>query len=169
MALKKAPLQESLFLCGSRSKGRWTELNTDVTECKALDGSPSSDRTTSVTASPSFYSWWSPAHWARQEASFWSVCLYYCDWYGMEEWTYVDDRELTNCCCQRICITCEFFTHGVDAHCRTLVACRIREQQLQQGEHLTKVCKLWSPTWQSTQGWTWWTLNPLPNPLPINV
>ena len=35
----------------------------------------------------------------------------------------------------------------------TLVACNIRQQLQQQGQHLTKTCKLWAPTWQSTAGW----------------
>ena len=71
----------------------------------------------------------------------------------MEEWAFVDERELMNCRCSSICVTCEHFTYGVDAHCRTLVACRIRQQQLQQGEHLTKTCKLWRSTCESTEGW----------------
>ena len=40
----------------------------------------------------------------------------------------------------------------VDQHCHTLVACNVRQQQLQQRQHLTKTCKLWAPTWQSTAG-----------------
>ena len=28
-----------------------------------------------------------------------------------------------------------------------------RQRQLQQEQHLTKVCKLWAPTWKSTDGW----------------
>ncbi|QNI76706.1 putative kelch motif [Synechococcus sp. SYN20] len=50
-------------------------------------------------------------------------------------------------------MACQHFRHGVDQHCRTLVACNIRQQLLQQGQHLTKTCKLWAPTWQSTAGW----------------
>ncbi|MDC0269427.1 MAG: hypothetical protein GWP23_01750 [Synechococcales cyanobacterium H12SWP_bin.12] len=71
----------------------------------------------------------------------------------MEEWSYVDERELSNCRCSSVCVACQHFRHGVDQHCRTLVACNIRQQLLQQGQHLTKTCKLWAPTWQSTAGW----------------
>ena len=71
----------------------------------------------------------------------------------MEEWEFIDERELENWKGARICITCKHITYGVDAHCRTLLACNIRQQQLQQGQHLTKTCKLWAPTWQSTAGW----------------
>ncbi|QNJ26224.1 hypothetical protein SynSYN20_01901 [Synechococcus sp. SYN20] len=52
-----------------------------------------------------------------------------------------------------VCMACQHFRRGVDQHCHTLVACNIRQQQLQQGQHLTKTCKLWAPTWQSTAGW----------------
>ncbi|MEJ6584515.1 MAG: hypothetical protein QNK79_06315 [Synechococcus sp. ArSW.bin.68] len=71
----------------------------------------------------------------------------------MEEWAYVDERELSNCRCSSVCVACQHFRHGVDQHCHTLVACNIRQQLLQQGQHLTKTCKLWAPTWQSTAGW----------------
>jgi len=33
------------------------------------------------------------------------------------------------------------------------VACKLRQQQLQQGDHLTKRCRLWCPTWQDQAGW----------------
>lgn len=52
-----------------------------------------------------------------------------------------------------VCVACQHFRHGVDQHCHTLVACNIQQQQLQQGQHLTKICKLWARTWQSTAGW----------------
>ena len=44
-------------------------------------------------------------------------------------------------------------TADVQACVAVLVACSIRQQLLQQGQHLTKACKLWSPSWQSTAGW----------------
>ena len=72
----------------------------------------------------------------------------------MEEWGCVDERELQNCCCSSVCVACQHFRHGVDQHCHSFVACKIRQQQLlQQGQHFTKTCKLWEPTWQSTAGW----------------
>jgi hypothetical protein len=71
----------------------------------------------------------------------------------MEEWTYVDDRELVSFTGSKACMTCSHFTYGVDGHCRTLVACNLKRQQLQQGEHLVKQCKYWSPTWSKADGW----------------
>nr|WP_071840742.1 hypothetical protein [Synechococcus sp. WH 8020] len=71
----------------------------------------------------------------------------------MEEWAYLDESELSNCRCSSVCVACQHFRHGVDQHCHTLVGCNIRQKQLQQGHHLTKTCKLWAPTWQSTVGW----------------
>jgi hypothetical protein len=35
-----------------------------------------------------------------------------------------------------------------------MVACNLRQQQLQQGDHLTKRCRHWCPTWQDQAGWS---------------
>ena len=70
-----------------------------------------------------------------------------------EEWGFVDDRDLQNWEGGVVCITCQHFTYGVDQHCHTLLGCNLRQQQLQQGEHLKKKCKLWAPTWQKQVGW----------------
>ena len=71
----------------------------------------------------------------------------------MEEWDFVDERELLGWRGSTACMTCQHFTYGVDQHCHTIVACNLRQKQLQQGEHLTKRCRHWSPTWQSQSGW----------------
>ena len=71
----------------------------------------------------------------------------------MDEWEYVDASELQNWKGARICLTCQHFTYGVDASWRTMVARKLRQQQLQQGDHLTKRCRLWCPTWQDQAGW----------------
>ena len=44
----------------------------------------------------------------------------------------------------RICITCQHLTYGVDLQCRTILGCKLKRQQLQQGEHLLKRCEHWS-------------------------
>ena len=71
----------------------------------------------------------------------------------MEEWGFVDERELQGWKGGCVCITCQHFTYGVDQHCHTLLGCNLRQQQLQRGEHLKKKCKLWAPTWQKEMGW----------------
>ena len=71
----------------------------------------------------------------------------------MEEWDFVDEKDLQSWKGARICLTCQHFAYGVDGHCRTMVACNLRQQQLQQGDHLTKRCRHWSPTWQDQAGW----------------
>ncbi len=38
----------------------------------------------------------------------------------MEEWDFVDEKELQNWKGARICLTCQHFAYGVDAHCRTM-------------------------------------------------
>ena len=71
----------------------------------------------------------------------------------MEEWDFVDDRELQRWRGGTACVSCQHLRFGVDQHCRTLVGCDIRQRQLQPGAHLTKKCKLWAPTWQKEVGW----------------
>ena len=51
----------------------------------------------------------------------------------MEEWAFVDEGELLSFRGSEACMTCQHFTHGVDAHCHTLVACRLRQQRLADG------------------------------------
>ena len=62
----------------------------------------------------------------------------------MEEWAFVEERELTSWKGQKVCITCQYFTYGVDMHCRTILGCKLKRQQLQQGQHLLKQCQYWS-------------------------
>ena len=50
-------------------------------------------------------------------------------------------------------MTYQHFVYGVDRHCHTVLACNLRQKQLQQGEHLKKRCQLWAPTSQSAMGW----------------
>ena len=42
----------------------------------------------------------------------------------------------------------QHFTYGIDQHCHTMVGYNLRQQQLQQGQHLKERCRLWAPTWQ---------------------
>ena len=78
----------------------------------------------------------------------------YCTQEGFdveEEWDFMDGLRQTRSSC--VCITCQQLTYGVDQHCHTLLGCNLRQQQLQQGEHLKKKCKLWAPTCQKEMGW----------------
>ena len=61
----------------------------------------------------------------------------------MEEWNYLDERRLERSYDSRVCVSCVHFAHGVDSHCRTLVACQLHRGQLQQGDHLTRRCEHW--------------------------
>ena len=63
----------------------------------------------------------------------------------MEEWDFVDERDLQGWKGGVVCMTCQHFAYGVDQHCRTVVGCNLRQKQLQQGEHLNKRRKLWAP------------------------
>ena len=61
----------------------------------------------------------------------------------MEEWDFVDDRDLQGWKGGVVCMTCQHFAYGVDRHCHTVLACNLRQRQLAQGDHLKKRCKLW--------------------------
>ena len=71
----------------------------------------------------------------------------------MEEWDFIDERQLVRSYSSQVCITCQHFGYGVDSQCHTLLGCNLRQGQLQQGQHLKKRCKLWAPTWQKEVGW----------------
>ena len=70
----------------------------------------------------------------------------------MEEWDFVDDRDLQGWKGGVVCMTCQHFAYGVDRHCHTLLTCNLRRRQLAQGDHLKKRCKLWAPTWRAEAG-----------------
>ena len=72
---------------------------------------------------------------------------------GMEEWGFVEDLDLQGWKGACLCMTCQHFAYGIDQHCPTLVGCNVRQKQLRQGDHLTKRCTLWAPTWQKEHGW----------------
>ena len=54
---------------------------------------------------------------------------------------HLDERRLERSYDSRVCVSCVHFAHGVDSHCRTLVACQLHRGQLQQGDHLTRRCE----------------------------
>ncbi|MEB3158147.1 MAG: hypothetical protein VKK03_01655 [Synechococcus sp.] len=71
----------------------------------------------------------------------------------MDDWDFVEPEQLSRWKGACICMTCQHFSYGVDQHCRTILGCSIRRRQLPQGDHLTKRCSLWAPTWQQQMGW----------------
>ena len=62
----------------------------------------------------------------------------------MEEWDFIDDRQLVRSYSSQVCMTCQHFAYGVDGQCHTLLGCNLRQAQIQQGEHITKQCRHWS-------------------------
>ena len=70
----------------------------------------------------------------------------------MEEWGFIDERELQGWKCGCACITSQHFTNGVDHYCYTLSGCNLKQPQLQQVEHLKRKCKLWAATQQKGIG-----------------
>ncbi len=64
---------------------------------------------------------------------------------AMEEWGHADDSVIQRSCTAEACISCAWFTYGMDAHCRTCVGCALMQAQLEQGKHLTHRCRNWKP------------------------
>ena len=62
---------------------------------------------------------------------------------AMEEWGHADDRVMQRSYTVEVCISCAWFTYGMDAHCHTCVGCALMEKQLEQGQHLTHCCRNW--------------------------
>ena len=62
----------------------------------------------------------------------------------MEEWGFVDGRQLARSYSSKVCMTCQHFGYGVDAHSHTLLGCNLWLGLLQDGEHLTQCCKHWT-------------------------
>ena len=58
----------------------------------------------------------------------------------MEEWDHADVRVIQRSY-TAVCISCAWFTYGMDGHCHTVVGCALHEVQLQQGQHLTHCCR----------------------------
>ena len=72
----------------------------------------------------------------------------------MEEWAWVDERDLVPFRGARVCMTCQHFSWGVDGHCHTLLGCTLRRGLLQHGEHLTRQCEHWASVTEVDMGGT---------------
>ena len=72
----------------------------------------------------------------------------------MEDLGFVDGRQLERSYSSKVCMTCQHFSYGVDAHCHTLLGCNLWRGLLQNGEHLTKCCEHWSAVTEMKSGGT---------------
>ena len=64
---------------------------------------------------------------------------------AMEEWGQADDRVIQRSYTSEVCISCAWFTYGIDAHCHTCVGCALMQALLEKGQHLTHSCRNWKP------------------------
>ena len=71
---------------------------------------------------------------------------------AMEAWLHADDRVMQRSYAEQVCISCAWFTYGMDGHCHTVVGCALQEVQLQQGQHLTHCCRNWKAVHQAETG-----------------
>ena len=50
---------------------------------------------------------------------------------AMEEWGHADDRVIQRSYTAEVCMSCAWFTYGIDAHCHTCVGCALIEALLE--------------------------------------
>ena len=63
---------------------------------------------------------------------------------GMEDWPFVDERELMPFKGAQSCSTCQNFGYITLGQCQVLGACRLKECLLPPGVQLIRRCKGWS-------------------------
>ena len=73
---------------------------------------------------------------------------------AIEEWGHADDRVIQRQYSEKVCMSCAWFTYGIDAHCHTCVGCALMEALLEPGQHLTHGCPNWKPVHQMETGGT---------------
>ena len=59
---------------------------------------------------------------------------------AMEEWGHADDRVIQRSYTAEVCISCAWFTYGMEAHCHTCVGCALMQARVEQGQHLMHRC-----------------------------
>ena len=47
----------------------------------------------------------------------------------IEEWDFVDERDLQGWKGVVVCMICQHFTYGVDQHCHTMVGCNLKQKR----------------------------------------
>ena len=62
----------------------------------------------------------------------------------LEEWGFVDERELDSFKGHKTSATCDHFGYVTLGQCQELGSCHLRQGLLTPGEHLLKGCKHWS-------------------------
>ena len=48
---------------------------------------------------------------------------------AMEAWPHADERVMQRSYNEQACISCAWFTYGMDGHCHTVVRCALQEAQ----------------------------------------
>ena len=61
----------------------------------------------------------------------------------MEEWGFLDDRELDSFRGYRSCATCDHFGYVTLGQCQVLGSCHLRQGLLAPGAHSLKCCEHW--------------------------
>ena len=72
----------------------------------------------------------------------------------MEKWGFVDGMQLVWNYSPKLCMTCQHFGYGADAHCQTQLDCNFRPGLLEAGEHLIHCCERCSANTEMSHGVT---------------
>ena len=70
----------------------------------------------------------------------------------MEEWVHADNRVIQRSYTAEVCISCAWFTYGMNARCHTCVGCALMQAQLEHGQHLSNGCRNWKPVHHAKTG-----------------
>ncbi|WP_392351642.1 hypothetical protein [Parasynechococcus sp.] len=62
----------------------------------------------------------------------------------MEEWSFVDDRELESFKGLQSCSTCQHFGYVTLGQCQVLGGCHLKQRLLAPGSQLLRRCEHWS-------------------------
>ena len=73
---------------------------------------------------------------------------------AMEEWVHADNLVIQRSYIAEVCISCAWFTYGMDVRCHTCVGCALMQAQLEYGQHLTHGCSNWKRMHQMETGGT---------------
>jgi len=71
----------------------------------------------------------------------------------IEEWPYLDERDLLKTCSRKVCMTCHWFRHHAGVNCIPVLTCQLHQGLIAHGEHLSSRCQGWTDDLVSHRDW----------------
>lgn len=72
---------------------------------------------------------------------------------AMEDWAWLDQKQLHSSLSHQVCMTCHFFRHHPGANGIRLLTCHLHQGLIAHGEHLTRSCSYWTSDMYRQRGW----------------